>query len=293
MPQFEYLWGLVKQSFVTSNSSGIDFGNGPIDVPILERDARTLHGALECTLVENVFFNAEHTRREVIHANEDEDLLLPVFIEDAVANKHIYFISTSTPPTTTLDYSELELRLNGKQIDAVLWLQRNMNRYDAHEGDSDAWLYDFSITPGLSANPLSNLNLEVELQYTELDGTNPFLLKGSTVEAIARGSYCLKKDVSAIFDVRHLYVDDDIADETDSYTAPYAGFRYDPTKKVSVVLAYGVDPLDFGIDYKGRHIGRYMFRQQYLWENPHLSWRAAEQALANKRVVSLRAIFNF
>ncbi len=292
MPQFEYLWGLVKQSFVTSNRSGIDFGNGPIDVPILERDARTMHGALKCTLLENVFFNAEHTRRETIHANEDEDLLMPLFIDDAVANKHIFFISTPNPPTTTMDYSEVELRWNGKQFDAVLWLQRNMNRYDSHADGSDEWYYELSLSPGLNANPISKLGLEVELQYSQLEGSNPFW-KGSSIEAIARGSLVLTKDVSAVFDVRHLYIDDEKTDETDSYTAPYAGFRYDPAKKVSIVLAYGVDPLDFGIDYEGRHIGRYMFRQQYLWENPQLTWKAAEEALANKRVISLRAIFNF
>jgi len=55
----------------------------------------------------------------------------------------------------------------------------------------------------------------------------------------------------------------------------------------------GVDPLDFRIDYEGRHIGRWRFRQEYLWSNPTSTWRDAEDALADRRMITLRAIWNF
>jgi hypothetical protein len=77
--------------------------------------------------------------------------------------------------------------------------------------------------------------------------------------------------------VRYLYIDDERLNETDSYVAAYVGIKYDPTKKVCEVLAYGVDPLDFGIDYKGHQVGRYMFRQQYQWKNPEATWRDTEE----------------
>jgi hypothetical protein len=51
--------------------------------------------------------------------------------------------------------------------------------------------------------------------------------------------------------------------------------------------------LDFSIDYEGRQIGRYLFRQHFLWDNPSATWQEAEDALADKKVVTLRAIWIF
>ena len=103
----------------------------------------------------------------------------------------------------------------------------------------------------------------------------------------------LNSNVSAILDARHIYFDDEDLDQTDDYTSLFAGFEFRPAKKVSLVLAYGVDPLDFRIDYEGRHIGRWRFRQEYLWSNPTATWRDAEDALADRRMITLRAIWNF
>ncbi|MFH1755618.1 MAG: glycogen-binding domain-containing protein [Candidatus Latescibacterota bacterium] len=295
LPTLEYLWGEINQGFVTGNNSGLNFETGPIDVPILKRDKRLAHGGLECKLIENVYIKAEHTRSETVHSSAGEGILVPVFFEDVLANKQLFFVSSSDPPTSESDYSELELRWHHNKVSAVLWFQRTMTRYRYPVSQTRYYIYNFSVSPGITVRPIPKLELELESQYTDHDhgALNPFILEGTSIEAIVRGSYKLPKNLSAIFDVRHLYIDDDNTKKTDSYTAPYGGLQYDPTKKVSIVLAYGVDPLEFGIDYEGRHIGRYMFRQQYIWENPGASWMAAEEALADKRMVSLRAIYNF
>jgi hypothetical protein len=292
VPAFEYLWGKINQGFVTGNNSGLNFENGPIDVPILERDTRIAHGSIECKLIENVYINAEHTREDTDNASPGEGILMVAFARDEVANKQLFFVSSSDPPTSQWDYSELELRWHHKKVSTVLWFQRTMARYKYPVSKKRMYLNSYSVSPGITANLHPKLDLEVEHQYTKFDYSYPGF-KGSTFETILRGAYKMPKDLSAIFDVRHFYIDDETLNETNSYIAPYAGIQYDPTKKVSVVLAYGVDPLDFGIDYKGRHIGRYMFRQQYLWENPDATWMDTEEALEDKKMISLRAIYNF
>ena len=60
-----------------------------------------------------------------------------------------------------------------------------------------------------------------------------------------------------------------------------------------MTFAFGVDPLDFGIDYEGRHIGRWRHRQQYMYENPEATVFDAEKALDKMRAFSVRANFRF
>ena len=52
-------------------------------------------------------------------------------------------------------------------------------------------------------------------------------------------------------------------------------------------------PPDFDIDYSGRHIGRESFRREYMWANPGTTLLDAEEALADKSIVTLRAIYKF
>jgi len=78
----------------------------------------------------------------------------------------------------------------------------------------------------------------------------------------------------------------------DSYWSPYAGLRYAPNPRVEVVAAYGVDPLDFDIDYRGRQVGRWAFRNRQMYENGADAVQA-EQALEDARVIGVRAQFTF
>ena len=43
---------------------------------------------------------------------------------------------------------------------------------------------------------------------------------------------------------------------------------------------------DFGIDYDGREIGRWRWRQNYLYENPGTTELDAENALADARALA-------
>jgi hypothetical protein len=327
LPQVEFLKGEFEQGFVTGNNSGLNFENGPIDVPIFQRDVTILHGSIESKMIENVYVNVEHTREEIKHSETGDAQLFPGFAFDETANKQLFFFLSPDPPTIEQDYSELELRWYSYKINAVLWLERSMNRAKYPTSKVRDFLNIVSVSPGINAKPIDKLDIEIEHKYSQIESPAvlvsddptysgvilrgsyaltsgmhqvgnmiPFGFKGSTYETIIRGSYGLTNKLSAIFDVRYLYVDDERANDTRSFTAPYAGVQYQPTKKVSVVLAYGVDPLDFSIDYKGRQIGRYRFKQEYMWSlgpSQGASWIAAEEALASKDMISLRAMYKF
>jgi len=328
LPQFEVLHGKMKQGFVTGNNSGLNFENGPLDIPIFERDVTVLHGSVKGNMIENVSINVEHTHEDDEHSEAGEAQLFPVFTYDDVANKHIFFILSPDPPTIEQDYSELELRWFSQKANAVLWLERTMSRKHYPVSKVRDYLYMLSVSPGIYADPISRLHVELEHKYSKIESpavlssgnpdysgyiirgsyavTNgyqqpgnmiPFGFKGSTAETIVRGAIKLTNKLSTIFDVRYLYIHDDRKDHSYWFADPFAGFEYVPTKKVSVVLAYGVDPLDFSIDYAGRNVGRYRYRQEYSWalarEGIGASWIDEEQALARKDIVILRAIYNF
>jgi hypothetical protein len=297
-PQLEVLRGTVSQKFVTSNNSGIDFGNGAIDVPVLDRDLRVYHGSIESTQIENVRLNVEHTHNETVNPNKDESYLAPLFMDDEIANKQILFAVGADPGTEKRRYTEFEASWTGVRYSALLWYQRGFLTVDpVVAGDMKLWAYDSSVSSRVTAKQSDRLALELEHQWRWQDAAVGAMAATTidifSVETILRGSYYIGRKVSGILDVRHLYFKDDLTDESDNFTVPFVGLQYDPVRKVSVLLAYGVDPLDFDIDYSGRHIGRERFRREYLWGSPGATWRDAEQALADKRMMSLRAIYKF
>jgi hypothetical protein len=296
IPQVEYLRGKLNQGFITSNRSGIDLGNGPLDVPILERDQQIFHGRVKCLLFKNVPLFAAHTRYETLHPNAGESMLSPVFQSDATANKHIFFSVDSDPATTKYDYSEFSVEWSMKNLGAMLWLQRNMLEASYPTAKTTRWIYNWSASPGLTWKPVSRLELALEGCYTRFEGSRDIAETGSSYEAITKGSYTIKKSLSAFVDmriIRYKFENLSTGDDVNTFTNPWVGLAYKPMRKVSVVLAYGVDPLNFDIDYEGREIGRYNYRQQYLWENANASLIGAEQSLSDKRMVCLRAMFNF
>jgi len=297
VPQFEYLRGKFQQGFVTSNRSGLDLGNGPIDVPILDRDTQIITGKLLFRSEnEDTLFELEHDRYEVMHADENESQLVPMFKPEEEAAKHIFYDVLSDPPNSTYDHSEMTLKWSGKKLDLILWVQRDKYVYDYPYEDIDTWKYTLSFAPGIKWNVNDRLKLELEQNYMSFDGTPSLSEKGFSIETIARGSFDLTKKFSTIFDVRAIRFKFDRSDsglDSKTFFNPYFGFMYRPMRKVSVVLAYGLDPLDFNIDYNGRHLARFNYRNQYMWLHPDASVVDAEQALADYKAVSIRAIFNF
>ncbi|HSG26828.1 MAG TPA: hypothetical protein VLA34_00010, partial [Candidatus Krumholzibacterium sp.] len=164
-------------------------------------------------------------------------------------------------------------------------------------GDApDLWMYDWSLAAGLALSPLEKLSLDLEGSYTSFDGKMPASLEGtSTFETILRGDYGLTAKLSAIFDIRIIryVIPDTEEDIEETFIAPFAGFEYRPMHKVRLTLAYGIDPLDFTIDYEGRRTGRWNFMNTYLWDNPGGTLLDAEQALEDRKAIVLRALFNF
>ena len=59
------------------------------------------------------------------------------------------------------------------------------------------------------------------------------------------------------------------------------------------MLGYGVDPVDFSIDYEGRQFGRWWYRQRYLFDHPDAGLLDSEQYLADAHVFTLRAQLTF
>ena len=117
-----------------------------------------------------------------------------------------------------------------------------------------------------------------------------------SIETILRGNVGFTSKLSGIFDFRNLWLKYNLHDGTESsftFINPWIGIQYEPMNKVSLVLAYGVDPLAFGIDYHGRHVGRWNFRQEYYWTHPDATRADAEQALEDKKMIVLRAIYIF
>ncbi len=312
LPQLEILWGEIKQGFVTSNRSGINLDNGPIDVPIFERDLRIMHGSIRSTLIDKLPVTIEHSRYELMHENDGEAYLTPGFVPDEVADKHIFFYGMSDPPNVTIDYTEAILGWSEETFSGRLWLERYKSTYELPYSNTETWLYMLTVSPGIRWNPVKRLTIELEHKYRKLDIPASYEMDQTTLETIGRGSFDVTNTLSAIFDVRNIYIDDEAYDDSKSFIAPFVGIRYKPAKKVDLVLAYGVDPLNFNIDYEGRHTGRYNFRQEYFWNHGGVStsyygferpryalpmgeytYREAEEALADAKMIVLRVIYNF
>ncbi|MFO7914073.1 MAG: glycogen-binding domain-containing protein [Candidatus Krumholzibacteriales bacterium] len=300
-PRLELLTGKKNQRFVTANSFGIDLGNAPIDVPIMEQDNMVYHGGLTSTLIENLYINAEHTRNQFSGASEDETALNAAFRRQVEANKQIYFTVEPDPAALTHDYSELYMKydIGSGLFDGMtlkLWLQRNMYDYDKPGGQRDLWHYNYSVSSGASWQVTSDFDFDIEQNYLSREGSEALASGGSEFEIIARCNYKFTDKLSAFANIRTIHMEYENAgggEDSGTFTSPFAGFSYTPAARVSVLLAYGLDPLDFSIDYDGRRIGRYLFRNEYLYQNPGTTMMDAEEALADLQVITLRAVFNF
>ena len=297
IPEVQYMRGVASQGFVTSNNSGIDFDNSPIDVPIAERDAAVYHGGLLFTGIENLYLNAEYNRRELLNPGEDESLITPVFLPNDDANKQISFTIDQDPPSLTHDYGEFEARWRNGDLDARLWVEREMTEYERSDQDLNAWQYRLSVSPGLKLNLWDAFDFDFEGKYSNLDGSKEFEMDGNTYEAITRGAWWLTSKFALMFDVRIIHYS---LDETETrgdfsktFYNPFAGLEYRFLQRASVVFAYGVDPVSYDVDYSGRQTGRWNYRQAYTWDNEDATMIDAEDALNDVMAFTLRATFRF
>lgn len=236
------------------------------------------------------------------------DLVLQATDADLDTDDRIYMTFVGAPPAFTAHYTELTLTRAGDGHHELIWLQHDRANYDfatvgavspstgLAKADVTTWTLTGRFDYGRSSDPTGQWTLVGA--WTDRDD-EVLGRDGRTLEAILRFARDLSPRVQAIGDVRVKSYDMDGLEPAgltrwqDTFWSPYLGVRYLPHPKLDVVAAYGVDPLSFGIDYRGRNLGREFWRRQYIDENPGTSEFAAERALQDFRAFGLRANFIF
>ena len=311
----EYLIGEQRQAFVTGNDAGDNNENGSIDLPVLDRKLAILHGSLDLDLNSETHLNLEHTGIIQTDAEADESVLVAAFLPQDEANRNIFFTISGAPALTQEFYTEATLDWTPGDRRHLLWWQRRELRMDIAAVNADIPESSEDASATISSWSLAALNRlgqpdgsygrwELETSYSNWHA-DPLDEDLSTFEAILRAERNLTPKLAVLADVRFINYEEEFHEETGEekatkrvtrayeFWAPYGGLRYRPNAKVEIVVAYGVDPLDFRIDYSGRHEGRWWHRQRHSFENPDHSLLQAEQSLEDARVIGLRAQFNF
>jgi len=302
--QLEWLYNDISQGFVTGNESGFNNSNGPVDVEMTTRSRRLLHGSWDLELRPGRTINLEHTNVSESGAQADETYATVVFMHQDEADKRVYLLFGGAMAATETHYSEMTVTETAGDRSHVLWVQRWQLDADfgavggvapyagRPQATATIWTLSGRNTFGTPQSRYGWFELENAVVHYTDDITG---LDGHTFETILRWDRKLSRRVHGVADLR--YIDFQMTDlgglMDDGFFAPYFGVKYLPSPRLDVTFAYGVDPLDFGIDYEGRHIGRWRHRQQYMYENPGASVFDAEKALDEMCAFSVRANFRF
>jgi len=302
--QFEWLYNDISQGLVTGNESGFNNSNGPVDIKLVKRKRNLLHASWDLDLKPGRTVNLEHTTIAESGGGSAETYGRVEFRHQDEADKRVYLLFGEIVPQTQTHYTELTLRETAGDRSHVFWIQRsqidaNYGRVGASSplgGTSEAtatiWTLSARNAIGTPQDRYGWFEMENALVHYADDIGG---LEGHTLETILRWDRKLSRRVHGVADLR--YIDFDMQDSSRQYDggffAPFIGVKYLPSPRLDVTFAYGVDPLDFGIDYEGRHIGRWRTRELYLYENPDASVYDAERALDEMRVLSARANFRF
>jgi len=296
----------LKQRFVTGNEAGQNNTNGQMDVPFLVRDRRMVMGQLDFNPSENMSFSLKHIMADMDGANEDQRLLQYQFLDQAVANKRVYFTIENSPASVDADSTDITWDWRGDSFHLGVWARRVSRDKDygasgltvPEDGTLTSHteeVYKASLFAGLGRTSSFLGHGEIEFAYITGD-PGVAEMKADSYELIFRYDRDLTRNTGFIADLRYIMYDYQGNDEdgnlisgSPDYITPFVGFRYTPIKKLELVLAYGVDPLDYSIDYSGRQLGRWWYRQNFLFDFPDASLLDAENYLAKARVITLRA----
>jgi hypothetical protein len=296
----------LNQRFVTGNEAGQNNTNGQLDVPLLERDRRMVLGQIDFNPTDEMSFSLKHIVADMKGANADQRLLQYHFLDQSLANKRIYYTIEDSPASTDADSTDFTWEWHKESLDLGVWVRR-VNR-DLDYGSSgltvpeDSTLtahteevFKASVLAGLGRPGNFLGHCEIEFAFTNADA-GVAAMKADSYEVIFRYDRDLTRNTGLIADLRFIQYnfegndsDGNLISDTPDYFAPFAGFRYTPIKKLELVLAYGIDPLDYSIDYSGRQLGRWWYRQNFLFDFPQATLLDAENYLAKARVVTLRA----
>jgi len=296
----------LQQRFVTGNRSSETKQNGQLDVPFLERDRRMVLGQIDFNPSENMKFSLKHIAADMKGANPDQRMLQYNFLDQDVANKQIYFTIEDAPASTQADSTDLTWDWHTGSLDLGIWLRRTT--YDKDYAPLDLTVpADNTLTSHTEELLEATLMLglgntgdflghgEIEFAYKDADA-GVASMEADSYELIFRYDRDLTRNTGFIADLRFINYSsqgndengDLVTDKSDFFN-PFVGFRYTPIKKLELVLAYGVDPLDYSIEYSGRQLGRWWFRQNYMFDHPDATLLEAENHLADAQVFTLRA----
>ncbi len=304
--QLEWLYQTRKQRFVTGNEAGANNTNGPVDIVFVDRARRIWHGELRYEPRPGRTLNLEHTWYDESGAAPGESPARLTYLPDDQANKRVYVTFGDVWPQTSRTYSEFTWLEEADGRRHLFWLQRYHTDADyglvgaaaptgAATADATTWIVTVSNGIGRIGDRYGWFDLENAWTDHD-DGITG--RSGHTFETILRWERKLSPRLNALVNVRWLEASlDDAGDGTggwhDTYLDPFVGLRYLPHPRMDVVVAYGVDPMDFRIDYDGRRTGRWLYRYRYLQDHAGATERDAEQALEDARVITLRANLRF
>ncbi len=304
----EWLHSSVFQGFVTGNEAGFNNSNGPVDIELYDRSRDLYHVGLQWEFAKARTMDLEHTTILEKGAVEGHALGTVTFRTQDVAEKRVYLNFHGLAPETDTHYTDLTLTNGGTGHEELLWIQRLETRADfgaagavsplTGEATAEAVILTISgrVRYGDTSDRFGAFELEAALTDYD-DGIAG--ADGRTTETILRWTRDVAPRVQAIADIRRMAYDLEAPTSEGFETwdaaawAPYAGVRYLPHPRLDVVAAWGVDPLSFGIDYHGRHIGRWMWRQQYMDDNPGATVYEADRAMEDVRAIGVRANFIF
>lgn len=295
----EWLYGVAEERFVTANRAGFNNTNGNIEIALSDRTRNTWFGALHHELRPGRRFFVEHTLVHESGGDPGEVSTEFVFQDQATADNRVYVAFGAARPERQTSYTDVVWIEEADRRRHELWVQRLGVEADfgsvgrtgpAGGAAAEATIWTVS-TRNVLGDPADRFGRwELEAAWTDRDD-DVLGLHGRSIEAILRGERGLTRRLSAVADLR--WIDYDFDEAAGTFTAPWLGVRYRPEARLDVVLFYGVDPLDFGIDYDGRHVGRWAYRQRYLRDHDGAGELDAERSLADATVLGLRANMRF
>jgi len=300
-----------NQRIVTGENSGDNNSAGQLDLPFLERNQRRYRAQLDVHRTGGLNGWFQHTWGDMKGATEDQVFMELEFLPQDEANKKIYFDITDNPAQTRLSFTELDLgwKSGSRELRIWAWHRALDKDYGAAgrtvPGDTtrttadDQTLYvSGKLGAGSPEAGLGHTELEFGLTYQDPDKYREL---GRSYEFIFRYDRDLSRTLGVLADLRWILYDTEGEDHDsgefstrdNDYFNPFVGLRYRPIRKLDLILGYGVDPVNFSIDYDGRQTGRWLYREQYMYDHPDADVMDAETHLAKARVFTLRAQFLF
>ncbi|MDO9695064.1 MAG: glycogen-binding domain-containing protein [Candidatus Latescibacteria bacterium] len=300
--QLEWLYAAADERFVTGNRAGFNNTNGRADVDLSTRASRIWHASLEQTLRPGRKLSLEHTYRNESGAQPGEVSTGFLFLDQASASNRVYIEFGAARPALSYEYSELTWREEAEDRSHLLWVQRHAVTADyaaagvasaagAPTADATIWVVATRHTLGVPGDRWGRWDLEGAWSDSDDDITP---LHGRTLELIVRADRQVSRRMHALANLRWIdYHVDDAAGGNDDFFAPWLGLQYLPSPRLDVTFFYGLDPLDFGIDYDGREIGRWRYRRQYVQDHAGATDLDAERSLEDVQVLGIRANMRF